>query len=439
MLELLIWATVVVCLLSAALAYHRTRDVFHPALILSGLCLFIYGYMPLSLVRSNELFLFVTEQQAEFGQFLALAGTVVLLTSSLAGGASPAARIELAAGSRYSHTILRNGAFVMGAVGLGCWLITIRGAGGFTAAFGQAYGSGWSEYGYIRDGVYLLIVALVLLLTPECYRHRTKGWFTAVPCFSIPFVIQGLLGARRGPTFVIVLTLVMSWYLARQKRPHPAVMAAGGLALGATMLFLVTNRGQIHLGSDFEFQGDITAVATTANESNEYIFGTGAIVTANQTGQYFWGRRYLAEIVVRPIPKQIWPTKYEDFGVPELTQNAGVAGGGLQAVMGWSEIPGAAAAMIADLWVEFSWLYLPILGLIGYGYGVTWRNAVWRGGPWNSQYVILCILSVYLVTQSGEAVIFRLLILSAPIWYVWRRATQSEGSHHPFSACKRSG
>jgi hypothetical protein len=202
-------------------------------------------------------------------------------------------------------------------------------------------------------------------------------------------------------------------------------LIGGAVALGTLMLFLVTNRDRIYLGSDFSnMNTDVTQVVTDVNESNEYIFGTGCIETARRTDHYFWGRRYLAYVIIRPIPHQIWPNKYEDFGVGELTQNAGVAGKGLAEIMGWNEIPGAAAGMIADLWVEFSWLMLPALFGIGYGYGRVWKRTVEEGGPWNSQFTIISILAIYLVTQSGEAVIFRFFILSIPTWWVWRKARQ---------------
>ena len=106
----------------------------------------------------------------------------------------------------------------------------------------------------------------------------------------------------------------------------------------------------------------------------------------------------------------------------ELRQNAGVAGPGLIAVMGWGEIPGAAAAMVADLWVEFSWLEIPVAFLIGWGLGRVWRLAVTRMAFWMTEYVILCVLSIYFVTQSGEACISRFVILSVPAILVWRRA-----------------
>ncbi len=426
MLQALIWATIAVCLASAVRAYISTKDVFHPAILLSALCAFMYGYMPLSLEKDQLLFTYVSEAQAEFCQTVALVGILLLMIGCFAGAKPRPGRVEAQLPSEYSWHVLQKGAYILGSIGLVCWAITIRGAGGLTGAFGKADGSGWNDIGYIRDAVFLLVVALILLLTPQAFRHRDRKWYIAAIVFTIPWLMQGLLGARRGPTFVIACTIGMSWYLARDRRPSLMLLLGGAGALGGLMLFLVTNRDRIYLGSDFSgMKTDITQVVTDANQSNEYIFGIGCIETARQTGHYFWGRRYLAEILVRPIPHQIWPNKYEDFGVGELTQNAGVAGEGLAAVMGWGEVPGAAAAMIADMWVEFSWFIFPVLFGIGYVYGYVWGRTVDEGGLWNSQYTIISILAVYLVTQSGEAVIFRFLILTIPTRWVWRKARYS--------------
>jgi hypothetical protein len=422
-LQFLIWATIVVCLVSALRAYFSTKDVFHPAILLSALCAFMYGYMPLKLAKDQLLFAYVTESQADFCQTVALFGIAAMMIGCFSGAASRRGPAIERTRFEYSPKILKNGAYILGAAGLACWVFTIRGAGGLTGAFGQADGSGWSDIGYIRDGVYLLIVALILLLTPQAFRDRDRTWYVAAILFTIPWLMQGLLGARRGPTFVIACTIGMSWYLARGRRPSLPLLLGSAAALGTFMLFLVTNRDKIYLGSDFSgMKTDVTEVVTDANESNEYIFGIGCIETARKTNHYFWGRRYLAEILVRPIPHQIWPNKYQDFGVGELTQNAGVAGQGLSAIMGWKEITGAAAAMIADLWVEFSWFIFPVLFGIGYLYGYVWRRTAQDGGSWNSQYTIISTLAVYLVTQSGEAVIFRFLILTIPTRWVWRKA-----------------
>jgi hypothetical protein len=283
---------------------------------------------------------------------------------------------------------------------------------------------GWSDYGYIREAIYLLIVALLLLLSPEAFNPNNKVWRWAIGIFSFPWFLQGLLGARRGPTIVIVATIGMSWYLARRRRPPILLMLTAVLAVGFLVIFLVTNRRSIYIGSDFDVSTKNMDTFFTANEANEYIFAVGCITTSHQSGKYYWGRRYLAQIFVRPIPKQIWPNKYVDFGVPELLQNAGVALDGLESTMGWAEIPGAAATMVADFWVELSWLAILFCGLIGWGYGYVWRRAVQEQGWWTTFYMILTLLSVYMVTQSGEAVIFRLVILAVPSYIVWRRARQ---------------
>ena len=48
-----------------------------------------------------------------------------------------------------------------------------------------------------------------------------------------------------------------------------------------------------------------------------------------------------------------------------------------------------------------------------------------RRGAWSSQYVILSALSIYMVMQTMEAVIFRSLLLSIPCWLSWRWAMQA--------------
>ena len=128
-----------------------------------------------------------------------------------------------------------------------------------------------------------------------------------------------------------------------------------------------------------------------------------------------------AEVLIRPIPSAVWPTKYEDFGLPELTHNAGTAEG-LSETLGWSGADGAAPGFIADLWVEFRWFSMPTLWLLGSLYGRFWRKAQLEGGPWVAQYIIVAALSVYMVMQTMEAVIFRFLLMSLPLWLTWYAA-----------------
>lgn len=436
MLVNLIYLTGALLALSLAWAWYRYRDVFHPAMLISPMMAFMYVYMPHNLVREESLFQFVSTEQAEFFQTLVLFS----LTAFFVGcfwGSSTTPKVSWFQRVTYDSDTVRRGGYVLGAIGVLAWLYVIQNAGGIQV-FMRAKAQGWSDNAYIRESAYLMIVGLLLLLSPQGIALRSRVWQFAVVLLALPYLAQGLLGAQRGPTFLIFVTIGMSWYMSRGRRPSILMLGIAGSLLGFLLLFLVVNRGSIYVGSEAELKSDVSEILG-ASESNEYIFGIGCVTASEVAGKYFWGKRYLAQVLVRPIPRQIWPTKYEDFGVPELLFNAGVAGAGLADIMGWGEVPGAAAGMVADIWVEFSWLCIPVIGWLGWLYGYSWRRAIIQGGPWITQYIIFILLSVYLVSQSGEAVIFRLIILSIGTRYVWRRAAErlpfsANGSFIPYTA-----
>lgn len=424
MLDNLLWLTAILLACSFIAAYVKFQDVFHPLLYMLPMAAFIYVYMPMKLVGSGEIFSFVTEEQLIFVQSLA-----VLMFSALIAGCFQGSGDRPGRPGRprhfYDKAVLHRIAYILASLGLAAWLFTIVEVGGIMRAYGRSYGGGWSSYGYIREAVYLLLAAVLLLMSREGFDPKNATWRLMVALCSIPWLMKGLLGARRGPTFVILVTLTVSWYFAHRMRPKLIQVMVAGFILGGMLLFLVTNRSRVHLGAEVEldnFEYDVTAGVTKAGAANEYIFGAGCISASRQTGTYFWGKRILAQFVVRPIPKQLWPNKYADFGVSELERNAGVASTGLLAVMGWSEVPGAAAALVADLWVEFSWLAIAAAWGIGWTYGYVWKKAVTEGGYWVTQYMIFTSISIYLVTQGIEAVLFRLIILSVPTLLVWRQA-----------------
>ena len=213
----------------------------------------------------------------------------------------------------------------------------------------------------------------------------------------------------------------MGWYIHRPKRPPLVAMAIVAACVGWLVLFLVTNRQSIYIGSSFDVKTDVSDIVEKPDIGNEWIYGGGTVLSAERRNHYFWMRRYLAQVLVRPIPSSIWPTKYEDFGVPELLYNAGT-GEGFGDTLGWEGAVGAAPGIIADLFIEVWWLAIPLMGLLGWLYGFVWNKAVRRGGPWSSQLVVLSAITIYLVMQTMEAVIFRTLLLSIPCWIIWRWA-----------------
>jgi hypothetical protein len=241
-----------------------------------------------------------------------------------------------------------------------------------------------------------------------------------------PWAIQAAFTARRGPTFMLAVTLALGWYLNSNKRPSLPLTVGVGALLGLLMLFLVTNRSKIYLGSDEQLSTEISSIVEKPDPGNEYIYGAGAILSSEQRESFYWGRRYLAQILVRPVPRSIWPTKYEDFGLPEMMRNAGT-GEGFKETLGWEGAEGSAPGIISDLWIELWWLNMPFLFILGRLYAVAWQRANMLGGVWIAQYTIMAALSIYLVMQTMEAVIFRILILSLPLRWIWsfaeRRST----------------
>ena len=83
---------------------------------------------------------------------------------------------------------------------------------------------------------------------------------------------------------------------------------------------------------------------------------------------------------------------------------------------------GAAPGLVADLFAEFSYWAILLSGLIGWIYAKMWRTAVYQGGLGRIVYVILFALSIFLMLQTLEAIVFRFLFTATPLflfWYLW--------------------
>jgi hypothetical protein len=421
MFEFMLLIVAALALGGLVIAYDGSRDAFHPLVLVGPMLAFLYAWMPFQLVQHNSLARFFDAEQLSFVQTLNILGVLGFIVTCLAVGVRVPDRQDLTKLSSRTANRLLLGAAVLGTVGLICWSISIINVGGFTAAFSSSYSGGNDASGYVRDGAMLLLVGVLLCMTSLSAGGPKLSGILLMLTFALPWSASALLMGRRGPTFNLVVILLMGWYINRRKRPPLLAVMGGGLILAWFVLFLVTNRQQIYLGSDFNLKTDVSNQVEKPDTGNEYIYGTGTVLSAERRDHYFWMRRYLAQIMVRPIPSAIWPTKYEDFGVPELLYNAGT-GEGFGDTLGWVGAVGSAPGIIADLWLEVWWFAPLLMALVGFGYGMVWKRAVTRGGPWATQYVILAALSIYLIMQTGEAIIFRTLELSIPAWIVWKWA-----------------
>ncbi len=422
MFEALIFVAAVTAIAGLVIAYDGSRDVFHPMVLIGPMLAFLYGWMPWKLLNEGGLQIYFDQDQLQFVQLLYTAGVFAFVAACLAVGTRIKRPAKVARGleARTAQRLLA-GAAVVGCLGLACWSISIINVGGIQKAFSTSYAGGWDASGYIRDGSILLLLAVLLALTSLSAGGPRLLALIEIVVFGSPWLLTAVFMGRRGPTFALAVVLSMGWFFNRAKRPPLAAIAIGGACLGWLVLFLVTNRNNLYIGSDFHMNDNVSSIVERPDTGNEYIYGSGTVLSAQRRDHYFWMRRYLAQVLVRPIPSSIWPTKYEDFGVPELLYNAGT-GEGFGDTLGWVGAPGSAPGIVADLWVEVCWFAIAAMALLGWLYGYVWKRAVLDGGRWSTQYIILSCLSIYLVMQTMEAVIFRTLLLSIPSWLVWRWA-----------------
>lgn len=430
MLLFLLWLTIATCFIGIIFAYKATGDIFHPAVIALPMFAFLYGWMPLQLIHDDTLSGYFDSDQLCFVQAVNLAGILAFVWGSVAYRpmSQPLGRPIISLSDRQERRLLIS-SMLVGLLGLGAWLVTIRNVGGLTEAFSHPYSGGWDDSGYLRDGSLLLFPAETLAAAVLVLGRRKRMALLLVCGCMLPMAFQAVFTSRRGPAFMICSIVALSWFLYRRRRPSVLVVAGASVLFGYVILLLVVNRQQMYLGSNFQLNTSVDSYVNRNDSSNEYIYGSGSILNAYSTSTYYWGHRYLAQVLIRPIPSAIWPTKYEDFGVADLLKNAGNATT-FTNTLGWKVPPGAAPGIIADLWVEFSFGMLPCLWLIGRFAAWTWHHAITRGGLWTAQYCILGTLSIYFVMQTMEAVIFRFFLLSVPLWLAWSSVSKMSVSNH---------
>ena len=422
MFEVLLCVTAAVLLLGMAFAYDGSHDILHPLFFASPMLGLLYVWMPWKLLASGGLAGFFDHDQLVHVQSLYLLGVLAFVAGCLFAG-TRVRPVVFAAMTKRTQSRMLAASAVLGTIGVVCWLVTIINVGGFRAAFSTSYSGGWDDNGYVRDGAMLLLLGVLLAVMALSSGAPRVPSFVLIALFGLPWLSSALLMGRRGPTFCFVVVALLSWYLPRGSRPPVLLSAAFAGALAFLVLFLVTNRQSIYLGSDREMKSDVTDIVDKAQTGNEFIYGSGTVLSSERRDHYFWMRRYLAQIFVRPIPSSVWPTKYEDFGVPELLYNAGT-GEGFSDTLGWNGAVGSAPGVVADLWLEVWWFAVPFMGLLGWIYGATWRHAVMQGGPWFGLYIVLAALSIYLIMQTMEATIFRSLELGIPCWIAIRWAAR---------------
>ncbi len=434
MFETLLALTALTLMLGTSVAFMRTRDVLHPMLFLGPL--FFYSTVVDPWLVRDSLPLF-------FRQMADVEGVLVLqlvAMAALVGGAlhdvfgaraapRPGRVVRQQQGLReHERVMLQRAALLLATYAVAAYSYSIANVGGFTAAFSQAKGGGYAASGYITEGMNLSLAAVAMVALSRYRQGWTVQSFALLVAGLIPNLVQGTFGGRRGPLFLALAGGLTAWLIVQRRSPKLWVAWSSLAAALLSVAFIGSQRQSLYLGSEAavsweNFRSSLTQA--DADEGNNFIYGAGFILATQQSGQYTWGRELAVNLLVRPIPRQLWPSKYEDAGATWVTNNYPGLGhlteGDWLSAVGWLPLAGASAISLSDLFGEFGWGAVLALYLIGRGFSALSIRRVTRGGVWTLLYLEALILSIYLATQSFSAFYHRYLILSVPTivaWYV---------------------
>lgn len=411
------------------------RDVFHPTIFCVPQLLFLYVGLPLYGLATDEFeFLSRAGYWDELARFQLIADVMCLaLIVGIWRGAHYARRASAPIVQRNPNAILAVGV-VFGLLGSLAWIVGIINVGGFDAAYGHAYGGGWDDSGYIREAAQFGFVATPLVILSRCRGGMRPRHWMLVLIFLFPLLVQGLLGARRGPTFLALACIAGSYILVFRPRIPFALAATGALAVGLLLLWLVANRDAIYLGSNEKLDGSVSMMLENWS-GNEYLFSSAIVRYVDETGETFSGERILAHMGARIIPHSLWPTKYADvvsaLGLNiDLTQGAGIPVDRIATITGWEIAVGAAPSFVGDFWLEFGMLAPFAIFAVGWLYGRLWSLSR-RDPRVQPAYVLLAALSIYLLTQTIEAWMFRALLFGLPALVILRVITHQSPAAIP--------
>ena len=434
MFDLLLILTAVIICTAMWVGYRCSGDALMPLVVFGPMLLYTYVYSPAMLMYQGELEQFLLDPaQLEYVGMVNLLGVglfcVGCLSSSRAvlGNLQQGGVLKQVAVDESTRARLFIVACILGMIAVSGFVYMVYSGGGFWEVFSRPKPFLNSPSGYIGEMPMMAYPAIMLLaITARGRQIRVRHVLLAF-FFASPHLIMASLGGRRGPAFLIMCILVTSWYVARNRRPSLRMVVGMVAVAGVLMVFLVSNRKNIYLGSEREIDTEAFTnrlVLTEASGGQEFIYSSGLILTAEYRDQFYWGLRYFTLLFVRPIPKQLWPTKYEDLGLEWMVGEPGTGGftdREWYEAVGFVPLRGSAGGFIADVFVEFWWYGLIGCYLIGRLYGDCWRRSLRSGQLWTMIYVELLALSVYLPAQSVGAWLFPAVILTGTTWIIWQR------------------
>jgi hypothetical protein len=323
--------------------------------------------------------------------------------------------------------LLQRAALLLLVWSLASYAYGIANVGGFVAAYSRAKGGGYAPSGYLSEGMNLSLAACAMAGLSRYRRGWTAEILALLALGLLPNLLQGTFGGRRGPLFLALVAAVVSCILVRRKPVRLLVLWPSLAAAALAVLFVQSQRQFVYLGSGQSIRWEDFGAALAeerVNQGQNFIYGAGFVLATRRAEEFTWGRKLAVNLLVRPVPRQLWPTKYEDVGAVWVTSNYPGLGHLSRSdwigSVGWLPLAGSSAISVADLYGEFSWGAVIILYFIGRAFAALNNRRRARGGMWVLLYVEALILSIYLATQSFSAFYHRYLILAIPTVVAWK-------------------
>jgi len=419
----------------ALYAYYRYRDAFHPAVFTAPLMAGGYGIWPLILNRDGDLARLIGDAELASVQTYYLVALVLFylamvlrVRKKLPVGDSLSPWRELAntvEGKRTRARLLRL-SMILGFLAFAAYWWSIYNVGGFSEAYSRYKGGGYSRSGYIGEATLLAYpAALIYALTRQGRGFRVVDWMLLLLIIS-PNLFQGTFGVRRGPLFISLATIFVSWIVARGRLPG---LFRTGAAIGSIMAavgFVWSQRRTWFRGdSDVGGAGGLgTSLLPDADQlsQNDYVSGVGSAMITDYYNAFFWGKRWLVDVIIRPIPKQLWPEKYKDVGAywKEGANPTGFSELDQLNVLGFHLPAGHSIGVLSDLYSEWWWFALIFVFLLGYFLRWLWVQHRTVGQVWTALFLAAIGLCVYLPSQSFSAWYQRFMIMAIGTMFAWR-------------------
>ena len=173
-----------------------------------------------------------------------------------------------------------------------------------------------SAYWYLLITVVYPGMSIGVAVLARSPRHRTViNVLLLVGLIGI-VILPFLVGARRGPLFVTIIAVGISWFMVRPRPPQPGLVLGVFVVAGALILFVYSARRAVYAEETWrDFFRTVTVdevVFERANRTgdNEFFNHCLALEANLRTGLYQYGTGHLA-MLVHWVPRAWWPGKPE--------------------------------------------------------------------------------------------------------------------------------